>query len=162
MAVEFAGDFTVPTPRDEAFAILSDADRFAPLLPTYVSHESGPDGSADVSVKVGVGKIRGTAVVNLRLAERKPPDSATWSGKGKIMGGAFNFSAAFDLDEPRPGETRVRWRGDLTIFGKLTSLAAGLIEPVAKKQIQQLIDAITNALGQGRQGPAGREPGTAH
>jgi carbon monoxide dehydrogenase subunit G len=162
MAVEFAGDFVVPTPRDEAFAVLSDADRFSPLLPTYMSHETGTDGSADVSVKVGVGKIRGTAIVHLQPAERRPPESAAWAGKGKIMGGAFNLNAAFDLDELGPDETRVHWRGDLTIFGKLTSLAGGLIEPVAKKQIQQLIDAITDALGRSKTGPAGQQPGTAH
>jgi carbon monoxide dehydrogenase subunit G len=162
MAVEFNGEFAVPTPREQAFAVLSDADRFAPLLPTYVSHETGTDGSADVSVKVGVGKIRGTAVVHLQLAERRAPESAAWAGKGKIMGGAFNLNAAFDLDALGPRETQVRWRGDLTIFGKLTSLAGGLIEPVAKKQIQQLIDAITDALGSGRTGSAGLEQGAAN
>ena len=149
MAVEFAGDFVVATPREEAFAVLSDADRFAPLLPTYLSHESCDDGTSDVAVKVGVGKIRGTAIVNLQLTDARKPESAAWAGKGKIMGGAFNLTAAFELDELAPGETRVRWRGGLTIFGKLTSLAGGLIEPVARKQIQQLIDAIQNALGGG-------------
>ncbi len=147
MAVAFEGTFTVATPREEAYAVLSDAERFSPLLPTYLSHTLCEDGSADVAVKVGVGKIRGKAIVNLRLAESKRPESATWAGDGKIMGGAFNLTAAFGLDEPTPGQTDVRWRGELTIFGKLTSLAGGLIEPVARKQIQQLVDAIQNALG---------------
>lgn len=147
MAVEFSGDFVVQTPRDEAYAVLSDANRFAPLLPTYESHEARDDGSTNVTVKVGVGKIRGNALVNLQLAEQRPPDSATWAGKGKIMGGAFNLGASFDLEELEPRQTRVRWRGDLTIFGRLTSLAGGLLQPVARKQIQQLIDAIQQALG---------------
>ena len=146
MAIEFDGDFTVATPRDEAYRVLSDVDEFAPLLPTYHSHEVRDDGTADVKVTVGVGKIRGTATVNLELVEHQQPVSAKYAGKGKIMGGAFNLTAAFDLEEAAPGETRVRWRGDLTIFGKLVSLAGGLIKPVAGKQIQQLIDAIKAAL----------------
>lgn len=162
MAVAFEGTFTVATPREQAYAVLSDAERFSPLLPTYRSHALCEDGSADVAVKVGVGKIRGTATVNLQLAEAKEPQAATWTGNGKIMGGAFNLTAAFGLDELAPGETQVRWRGELTIFGKLTSLAGGLIEPVARKQIQQLVDAIQNALGGAATAASPRSTDTAH
>lgn len=154
MAAEFDGEFVVETAREEAFAVLSDADRFSPLLPTYLSHENREDGSSDVAVTVGVGKIRGTAIVNLTLKDAEQPKSAQWAGKGKIMGGAFTLTAGFDLDEIGPRTTRVRWRGGLTVFGKLTSLAGGLIQPVARKQIQQLVDAIRNALGGGTAAPA--------
>ncbi len=161
MAARFEGDFTVDTPREHAYAVLSDASRFSPLLPTYRSHELREDGSADVAVKVGVGKIRGTAVVNLALESSEPPRSATWAGKGKIMGGAFNLTAAFDLEDAGAGKTTVRWRGELTIFGKLTSLAGGLIQPVARKQIQELIDAIQQALSGNGESAEVQQPGTA-
>lgn len=146
MAVDFEGEFLVATPRTEVYPVLADPQQFAPLLPTYLSHEARDDDTTDVKVKVGVGKIRGTAVVNLNLMESRPPDSASYEGKGKVMGGAFNLSAAFELEEPAPGKTLVKWRGDLVIMGKLASMAGGLIRPVAKKQIQNLIDAIQNAL----------------
>lgn len=161
MAIEFDGVFEVDTPRQEAYSVLSDVNRFAPLLPTYQSHEACDDGTANVKVKVGVGKIRGTAVVNLELVENRPPESATYAGKGKIMGGAFNLTAAFDLVENGPGKTKVQWRGALTIMGKLVSLAGGLIRPVAKKQIDHLVDAIKQALDAGPQEKGGRKSETA-
>ena len=159
MAIEFNGEFRVATPREEAYRVLSDVQQFSPLLPTYQSHGLCDDGTSNVNVKVGVGKIRGTAVVNLKLTEHDAPMSAKYSGKGRIMGGAFNFTAAFDLEEIAPEETRVRWRGDLIILGKLTSLAGGLIRPVAGKQIQNLIDAIQEALDLGSP-PASARPST--
>jgi carbon monoxide dehydrogenase subunit G len=146
MAIEFDGEFTVATPREEAYLILSDVDRFSPLLPTYQSHARGDDGTSDVKVSVGVGKIRGTAVVNLKLTEHEAPVSAKYAGKGAIMGGAFNLTAAFNLESDRPDETTVLWHGDLIILGKLASLAGGLIRPVAQKQIRHLVDAIQQAL----------------
>ncbi|MEX2123518.1 MAG: SRPBCC domain-containing protein [Woeseia sp.] len=146
MAIEFDGEFTVDTSRDAAFAVLSDVQKFSPMLPTYQSHELCDDGSCNVTVKVGVGKIRGNAIVNLALTEHKEPVSATYAGKGKIMGGAFNLLAAFDLHDAGHGGTRIVWRGELTIFGKLVSLAGGLIKPVAGKQIQELVDAIQASL----------------
>lgn len=151
MAIEFDGEFKVATPREEAYRILSDVNRFAPLLPTYQSHEACDDGTADVKIKVGVGKIRGAAIVNLALIESHPPESAKYAGKGKIMGGAFNLTAAFDLAETGPNETNVQWRGGLTILGKLVSLAGGLIRPVAKKQIDHLVAAIKQSLDSGSQ-----------
>lgn len=162
MAVEFSGDFVVHTPREEAFSVLSDCARFSPLLPTYQGYEAHDDGSSNITVRVGVGKIRGTAVVTLDLIEQHPPESATWAGKGKIMGGAFTLAAGFDLDELGPSRTGIRWRGDLTIYGRLTSLAGGLLQPIARKQIEQLIHAIQQALGGESAETAARpQPGTA-
>lgn len=146
MAIEFDGEFTVDTSRDAAYAVLSDVQKFSPMLPTYQSHELCDDGSCDVKVKVGVGKIRGTAIINLTLTESNEPVSAAYAGKGKIMGGAFNLLAAFDLEDAGDRGTRIVWRGELTIFGKLVSLAGGLIRPVAGKHIQELVDAIQVAL----------------
>ena len=69
MAYSFDGEFTVATARDDVFALLSQTQKFAPLLPSYTSHALNEDGSTDVEVKVGVGKIRGTGKVNLILDE---------------------------------------------------------------------------------------------
>ena len=42
--------------------------------------------------------------------------------------------------------TKVNWQGEAQIFGRLTSVAGGLLEPLAKKQIQKLIDGLQAAL----------------
>jgi len=147
MSVKFDGEFTVATPRSDAYAVLSDAQQFAPLLPSYKTHTKNEDGTADVEVKVGVGKIRGTAKINLMLEESEAPVRAKYSGKGAVMGGAFNLVAEFELMDAGPKETRVQWQGELIMFGKLVSLAGGMIKPIAKKDIGRMIDAIRLALG---------------
>ncbi len=146
MAIEFTGDFTVTASPQEAYAVLSDPERFAPMLPTYHSHTINDDGSSDVTVKVGVGKIRGKAKVNLTLTESEAPRKAAYEGKGKVMGGNFNMDTAFELKDASGGGTEVHWRGDLKMFGKLVTLAGGLIKPIAQKDIQRLIDAIQAEL----------------
>ena len=42
--------------------------------------------------------------------------------------------------------TRVNWQGEAQIFGRLASVAGGLLEPLGKKQIQKLIDGLQAAL----------------
>jgi len=146
MAIKFEGEFEVTATPQEAYAVLSDTTKYAPLLPTYVSHELKDDGSADVTVKVGVGKIRGKAHINLTRVEANEPTRAAYSGKGKVMGGAFNMDTIFELQPRDDGGTTVKWEGSLNMFGKLVALAGGLIRPIAKKDIARLIAAIQAAL----------------
>jgi carbon monoxide dehydrogenase subunit G len=147
MAYSFEGDFTVATSRDDVYALLSQTQKFAPLLPSYKSHALNDDGSTDVEVKVGVGKIRGTGKVNLVLEESQAPVKAKYLGKGQVMGGAFNIMAAFELEDAGQGKTRVKWTGELSMFGKLVSLAGGLVKPVAERDIKQMIEALQAQLG---------------
>jgi carbon monoxide dehydrogenase subunit G len=55
------------------------------------------------------------------------------------------LNAAFDLSEAGAG-TKVVWQGQAQIFGRLTSVAGGLLEPLGKKNVQKLIDALQAAL----------------
>lgn len=147
MAIRFEGEFTVPASREEAYALLADPRRFAPLLPTYKGLEVKDERTTDVTVQVGVGKIRGEAVITLTLQGEEPPARAGYSGKGKVIGSAFDMATTFDLAEAEGGGTRVKWVGDLVMFGKLVALAGGLIRPLARKDIERLIGAIRAALG---------------
>jgi carbon monoxide dehydrogenase subunit G len=150
MGIKFDGEFTVTASPQEVYDLLADPQKFAPLLPTYRSLEARDDGTTDVTVEVGVGKIRGSAVITLALEGEEAPRRAAYSGKGKVMGSAFNMLTSFDLEALDGGGTRVRWEGDLSMFGKLVALAGGLIRPIAKKDIQRLIDAIQAALSPGQ------------
>ncbi len=152
MGIKFDGEFTVTAAPQTVYDMLADPQKFAPLLPTYRSLEAKDDGSTDVTVEVGVGKIRGSAIVSLALEEADSPRRAAYSGKGKVMGSAFNMLTSFDLEALADGGTRVKWQGDLSMFGKLVALAGGLIRPIAKKDIQRLIDAIQAALSPGQAG----------
>ena len=145
MGIKFEGEFSVPVSQEETYAFLADPEKFCPCLPTYQSLEIVDPKTANVTVGIGVGKIRGKSTVQLTLDKENPVTQAGYAGKGKVMGGVFNFTTEFDL-EPADSGTLVKWVGDLSMFGKLVALAGGLIRPIAKKDIQHMIDAIQTAL----------------
>jgi len=153
LAILFEGEFEITRSREETFAFLADTQKFAPCLPTFESLEMEDDESATVKIKIGIGKIRGIATINLVLEESESPTRARYSGKGSVMGSAFNLIAGFDLEEINGG-TLVKWSGELKMFGKLVALAGGLIKPIAKKDIKRLIDALQKALDPGPGGQA--------
>ena len=145
MAITIDGSFQVARTRDEVFDFLTDPNKFAPLLPDFQGLEVKDNKNFTIKVKVGVAHIRGTAAVQLQLVEADKPAHALYKGKGTVAGGNATVTARFDLEEDGDG-TEVRWRGEAQIFGRLTSVAGGLLEPLAKKSVQKLIDGLQQAL----------------
>ena len=145
MAMKFTGDFVVNKSREEVYDFLTDPNRFAPLLPEYQGMTMQDPRNFTVKVNVGVSHMRGIAEVKMNLDQADRPTYALYKGQGKLPGGGASVSAGFDLAEAPEG-TKVMWTGEAQVFGKVTSLAGGLLEPLAKKNLQKLIDGLRAAL----------------
>jgi|ERR1022692_1619914 carbon monoxide dehydrogenase subunit G len=146
MAIKFAGDFEVKRPPEEVHDFLIDPNRFAALLPDFQGLSIQDSTHFTVKVNVGISYIKGTAEVKIELAQAERPQRAHYKGQGSMAGGNVAMTAGFDLS-PVDGGTKVAWQGEAQIFGRLTSMAGGLLEPLGKKQIQKLIDGLQAALG---------------
>lgn len=145
MAITFSGEFTSPRTPDEVYDFLSDPNKFAPLLPDFESMSVQDATHFTVKVRVGVGNIRGSAEIKMELAEASRPQRALYKGQGTAVGSQVKISAGFDLS-PLPEGTKVAWQGEAGVFGKLASMAGGMLEPLSKKNIQKLIDGLKWAL----------------
>ena len=157
MAIKFTGEFTSPRSPDDVFEFLSDPNKFGPLLPDFESMTLHDATHFTVNVRVGVGNIRGLAEIKMELAEASRPQRALYKGRGTAVGSQITISAGFDLS-PLPDSTRVTWQGEANVFGKLASMAGGMLEPVGKKNIQKLIDGLQWALTMPAAQPAVEEP----
>ncbi|MBW7903730.1 MAG: molybdopterin-dependent oxidoreductase [Rhodocyclaceae bacterium] len=152
MEMKFSGQFEVSPPPAEVFALLSDPQKFAPLLPTFSSLEMKDANTALVKVSVGIGKIRGTASTQLTLQKKTEPTHATYLGTGKVMGGAYTMISSYDL-EPKGSGTLVKWRGEVQLVGKILSLAGGGMQGYAEQQINAVITSLQQAMSpEGRRG----------
>jgi uncharacterized protein len=145
LAINFSGEFTAPRSPDEVFDFLSDPNQFAPLLPDFQSMSMQDATHFTVKVKVGVGNIRGAAELKMELAEAVKPVRAQYKGQGTAVGSQVTVTAGFDL-QPEGENTKVLWKGETSVFGKLASMAGGMLEPLGRKNIQKLIDGLQSAL----------------
>src|SRR5215467_3546973 len=145
MAIKFGGDFEVPRKPDEVYAFLTDPQKFGPLLPDFQGLTVQDATHFTVKVNVGVSYIKGTAEVKMELAQSERPVRAQYKGQGSVAGGNVSLTAGFDLSVV-DGGTKVAWQGEAQVFGRLTSMAGGLLEPLGKKQIKKLIDGLQSAL----------------
>ncbi len=145
MPMSFGGEFQASRKPEETYDFLTDPNRFGPLLPDFQGLQVEDASHFTVKVNVGVSHIRGSAAVKMQLVEAERPRRAAYLGKGSVPGGNVEIKAHFDLEEAASG-TRVLWKGEAQIFGMLASLAGGLLEPLAKKNIQKLIDGLRASL----------------
>jgi uncharacterized protein len=145
MAIKFSGEFEVKRKPEEVYDFLTDPNRFAPLLPEFQNVSVQDPTHFAVKVNVGISYIKGTADVAMELAQANRPLRAQYKGRGAVAGGNVTMIAGFDL-APVDSGTKVNWQGEAQIFGRLTSVAGGLLEPLGRKQIQKLIDGLQAAL----------------
>jgi len=145
MAIKFGGNFEVARSPEEVYDFLTDPTKFALLLPDFQSMDIQDERHFAVKVNVGISYIKGTANVKMELAEANRPSRAQYKGQGSVAGGNVSLTAGFDL-VPASGGTKVAWQGEAQIFGRLASVAGGLLEPLGKKNVQKLIDGLQAAL----------------
>lgn len=146
MAIRFGGEFEVPKTPQQVYDFLTDPEKFGPLLPDFQGMTVQDARHFTVKVNVGVSYIKGTADVKMELAEAERPKRAQYKGQGSVAGGNVSLVAGFDL-APAGSGTKILWNGEAQIFGRLASVAGGLLEPLGKKNVQKLIDGLQAALG---------------
>src|SRR5262249_11652126 len=145
MAIKFGGEFEVPRKPEEVYDFLTDPQKFGPLLPDFQGMTVQDATHFTVKVNVGISYIKGAADVKMELAQAERPSRAQYKGQGSVAGGNVWVVAGFDLATNGAG-TKVAWQGEEQIFGRLISVAGGLLEPLGKKNVQKLIDALQAAL----------------
>jgi carbon monoxide dehydrogenase subunit G len=145
MPIKFGGDFEVPRAPEEVYDFLTDPNKFAPLLPDFQEMAVQDERHFELKVNVGISYIKGTAEMKMELAEASRPQRARYKGHGKVAGGNVSLTAGFDL-VAAGGGTKVAWQGEAQIFGRLMSMAGGLLEPLGRKNVQKLIDGLIVAL----------------
>ena len=145
MPIKFNGEFEVKETPERVYEFLTDPNKFAPLLPEFQGMSVQDATHFTVNVNVGVSYIKGVAEVKIELIQAERPTRAQYKGQGKVAGGNVSVIAAFDLTSASAG-TKVMWQGEAQVFGKLTSVAGGLLEPLGKKNVQKLINGLQAAL----------------
>ena len=145
MAIKFGGEFEAARTPEDVYDFLTNPEKFGPLLPDFQGMTIQDDKHFTVKVNVGISYIKGTAEVKMELAQAERPKRAQYKGQGSVAGGNVSLIAGFDLT-PAANGTKVAWQGEAQIFGKLASVAGGLLEPLGKKNLQKLIDGLQAAL----------------
>ena len=145
MKIDLVGSFDVMASPGQAYAFLTDPTRFAPLLPMFKElKDVGPD-SFQIVLDVGMPQIRGRAEAQVCLVERLEGERATFSSSVRHSLGMADGSMGFTLSPLGEG-SRIDWICNTKVRGTLVSIAAGLLAPLARRNIAAMIASVRTEL----------------
>lgn len=145
--MELDGSFDVPTSCEQTFEFLTSPERIANSLPDTKAFTKVDEDNFNVTSRVGIGHLRGQMKMQMRITQREPHQQAAFVGHGRGLGSTVDLEAIFELTPNDDAGTRIKWRGKGAVGGRLTSIAGGMIETVAGKNISVFIDNIRAELG---------------
>ncbi len=158
MSMRFSGEFITLRSPEGLFDFLSDPNRFGPLLPGFQGLTLQDATHFTVKANVGFAHVQGVAEIRMELSEAVRAQRVLYKGQGTVAGSQIAWQAGFDLLSLGTS-TRVAWRAEASIFGKLAFMAGGMFEPLAQENISKLMDGLKNALGEMPAASAGESPG---
>ena len=161
--MELTNDFRVGVSVPEAWKVLTDVERIAPLLPGAQLQEVDGDEYRGI-VKVKVGPITAQYKGQATFVERdEAAGRVALKASGRETRGQGNASAIITATMTPDGDgTKVSVITDLTITGKVAQFGRGVLADVSAKLIGQFVDALEADLARsGTSGAVGSGSGRA-
>jgi hypothetical protein len=127
-------EFTVEAALGHVWDCIRDAAFVAPCVPGCQDVEELGDGAYRAAVKVGIGPIKTVFKLDIQVSEEAPPGFARIETRGQEGTNASRLTAKSDLTLSAAGEgaTRVHYKSDVQIVGRLAKFGLGIMKKKAK------------------------------
>lgn len=146
MRLHFEGIFTVASPKEKVFAVVTDPNRVARCMPDLRKLEVKSQDEFVAVVGTGVSLLRGDITLRFRTVEKSPSARAKMEAHGSGLGSAIDVEMVTELTDGEGGGTEMKWAADANVSGKLASLGQGLVRSQAERIIRQLFDCLRSKL----------------
>ncbi len=144
--MHFEGTLDIAAPRDSAWAFLTDPHEVSACAPDLQRLEVLEPTHFKVTVRAGVGPIKGTFNFDVLFSDLRAPERATVRARGQMPGSAVEMLNTMELSPAGPERTAMRWTSDVTVSGTIASLGARLMQGAADKMTQQVFACIKEKL----------------
>lgn len=148
------GESLIPAARAKVWQALNDAEMLRRCIPGCQSLEQTGENAFSTRVRASVGPISATFDATVTLTDIEPERGYTIVGEGK--GGAAGFARGqtrVDLEDAESG-TRLRYKADVNVGGKLAQAGSRLLQGTAKKLSQQFFGGFAAVLTEGAEAGA--------
>jgi len=146
--LKIEGEHRFRAPRTAVWAALLDPEALRRAIPGCESLDrTGPD-AYDLTVKIGIGAIKGTYRGTVRLTDQQPEHAYRMHVTGSGAPGSVEGDAALELEEAGDGETVVRYSGDVSARGAIARLGSRMLAGTAKLLIGQFFKRMDDVLAE--------------
>src|SRR5215218_11184039 len=140
------GEFAFRAPRRSVWTLLQDPDVLVKAMPGAQRLVQTGDGTYEGTIRIGVGPVTAaTWTLTVALHDREEPASYGMKVESKGPLGFTRGSASVELlDEP--AGTRMKYRADMQIGGKVAGIGQRLLDQVARMLTKQGLEALSREM----------------
>ena len=139
--MKIEGTQELHAPRERVFSLLTDQGVLQRCIPGCESLEKIDENAYTVTIKAGIGAIKGTFKGNVRLEDMRVPEHYRIGVDGKGGPGFVKGSGDFDLEE-REGMTLIKYAGEMQVGGLIAGVGQRMIEAAAKMMAARFFTAL--------------------
>ena len=142
-----AGSYEIAASRETVWAALNDPEVLGSCIKGCQEINKVSESQFNATVKAKVGPVSATFQAELQIVDPQPPQSYTI--QGGVKGGAAGFAkgAADVALEPTAAGTRLTYRVEATVGGKLAQVGSRLVDGAARKMADDFFAAFCQRLG---------------
>lgn len=117
--------------RDAVWSVLQDPDALRQSIPGCEQLEKVAEDEYHATLKLGIAAIKGTYTAEVRLADKRPPESYRLIINGQGGPGFVQVDGVLQLQEEGTG-TRVVYRFDVQVGGLIAAVGQRMLGGIAK------------------------------
>jgi carbon monoxide dehydrogenase subunit G len=127
--------------RERVYQVLTDPEVLRRSIPGCERLEKTSENTYAVTLRAGVGSIKGLFTGNVRLEDLRPPSHYRLVVDGKGQPGFLKGSGDLELEE-QADATVIKYQGDVQVGGTIASVGQRMIQGAAKMMATQFFTAI--------------------
>jgi len=139
--MKIEGTHELRASRERVFKALTDPEVLKRCIPGCERMESAGENTYSITMRAGVGSIKGVFNGNVRLEEIREPASFRMTVDGKGQPGFLKGAGDVVLEE-REGAAFVSYNGEVQVGGTIAGVGQRMIQGAAKMMTSQFFTAI--------------------
>lgn len=144
--MDITGEYLIPASVDAVWKGLNDPAVLCRSIPGCTALDQTGDNEFTATVVASVGPVSATFKGKVELADLDPPHAYTLRGRGQGGPAGFAKGEARVTLAQEGEQTRLTYKADVEIGGKLASVGGRLIASVARKNADTFFSNFANAL----------------
>jgi uncharacterized protein len=140
--------FTLSAPQEQVWSFITDPQKVAQCIPGCEGAEEKERGKYAAAINVKVGPIRTTFHLDIEQTEQRPPEFASYLGKGEEGSRASRISSVstLALKSVSANSTEVTYTSDINIVGRLGKFGGGMMQKIADSIGEEFVAALKGRL----------------
>jgi carbon monoxide dehydrogenase subunit G len=144
--MKFSATRAFDAPQEKVFAALVDPAVLQKCIEGCEKMEKTGEDTYIAHLKIGVAGLKGSYVGNVRIEEKKPPESFTLHAGGKGGPGWVKGTARIRIS-PKGEGSELQCESEGQVGGLIAAVGSRLVEAAGKKMLDEFLRKLGQQLG---------------